>query len=195
MRHLSSESSNRLEIIEVEDITDNAISGAVKHVEATLGDRGLDVLINVVGSNQPVTSDGLRTLKSTDLLTAFNTNVLTTHVMISHMLPLLKKGEAKKIINISTSLGSIAYARQTSFAPVHAYKISKAALNMLTAQYAVDLEKDGFCVLAVSPGVSIGNWPTWNQHIFCSSNILLCGGFMPITYSECKSVDGACFID
>ena len=114
----------------------------------------MDVLINVIGSNQPATPGGLRTLKSTDLLTAINTNVLTAHVTISHMLPLLEIGKEKKIINISTSLGSIAYARQTSFAPIHAYKISKAALNMLTAQYAVDLEKDGFCVLAISPGVS-----------------------------------------
>lgn len=144
--------SSRLKVVEAEDITS---SKAVEHVEAALNGRGLGVLVNVVGSNQPVTPNGLRTLKSTDLSTAINTNVITTHLMISRMLPLLEKGKEKKIINISTSLGSIAYARQTSFAPVHAYKISKAALNMLTVQYALDLENDGFTVLAISPGVSI----------------------------------------
>ncbi|OQE46554.1 hypothetical protein PENCOP_c001G01672 [Penicillium coprophilum] len=33
-----------------------------------------------------------------------------------------------------------------------AYKTSKAALNMLTAQYAQQYARDGFTVLAISPG-------------------------------------------
>ena len=39
--------------------------------------------------------------------------------------------------------------------PVPAYKISKAALNMLTLQYAQTYASEGFTFLAVSPGVSI----------------------------------------
>lgn len=35
-----------------------------------------------------------------------------------------------------------------------AYKVTKAALNMLTVQYAQDLEEEGFTVLAITPGVS-----------------------------------------
>lgn len=35
-----------------------------------------------------------------------------------------------------------------------AYKISKAALNMLTVQYAQQYADDGFTFLAISPGVS-----------------------------------------
>jgi NAD(P)-dependent dehydrogenase (short-subunit alcohol dehydrogenase family) len=38
-----------------------------------------------------------------------------------------------------------------------AYKISKAALNMLTVQYAQQYADEGFTFLAVSPGVSISN--------------------------------------
>lgn len=38
--------------------------------------------------------------------------------------------------------------------PAPAYKISKAALNMLTVQYAESLAKEGFTVFAISPGVS-----------------------------------------
>jgi NAD(P)-dependent dehydrogenase (short-subunit alcohol dehydrogenase family) len=34
-----------------------------------------------------------------------------------------------------------------------AYKITKAALNMLTVQYALEYEKEGFIIFAVSPGV------------------------------------------
>lgn len=45
-------------------------------------------------------------------------------------------------------------AREVAFARCPAYKISKAALNALTVQYATSYEEDGFIFLAVSPGVS-----------------------------------------
>jgi NAD(P)-dependent dehydrogenase (short-subunit alcohol dehydrogenase family) len=35
----------------------------------------------------------------------------------------------------------------------HAYKISKAAMNMLTMQYAVDYKSEGLTAFAISPGV------------------------------------------
>jgi NAD(P)-dependent dehydrogenase (short-subunit alcohol dehydrogenase family) len=41
------------------------------------------------------------------------------------------------------------------FQPTPAYKVSKAALNMLTVQWAESLENDGFTVLAVCPGVGV----------------------------------------
>jgi NAD(P)-dependent dehydrogenase (short-subunit alcohol dehydrogenase family) len=37
--------------------------------------------------------------------------------------------------------------------PGPAYKITKAALNMLTAQYAHTYGKEGFVIFALSPGV------------------------------------------
>ena len=51
-------------------------------------------------------------------------------------------------------MGSITRARDYSFATTHAYKITKAAMNMLTAQWAMELESEGFTVLAITPGVS-----------------------------------------
>jgi len=52
-------------------------------------------------------------------------------------------------------MGSIALAKDYMFAPAHAYKISKAALNMLTAQYAADFADKNFTFLAISPGVRV----------------------------------------
>jgi NAD(P)-dependent dehydrogenase (short-subunit alcohol dehydrogenase family) len=37
--------------------------------------------------------------------------------------------------------------------PTPAYKISKAALNMLTVQYALALAEEGFIFVPLSPGV------------------------------------------
>ena len=51
-------------------------------------------------------------------------------------------------------MGSIAYAERFKVAPTHAYKVSKAGLNMLTVQYAMEYADQGFTFLAISPGVS-----------------------------------------
>lgn len=54
----------------------------------------------------------------------------------------------------STTLGSMTMAPTYSIFPVPAYKVAKAALNMLTLQYAQSFAKDGFTFLSISPGVS-----------------------------------------
>ena len=52
-------------------------------------------------------------------------------------------------------MGSISHASRFVMAPTPAYKVSKAALNMLTVQYALEFGNDGFTVIALSPGVCI----------------------------------------
>jgi NAD(P)-dependent dehydrogenase (short-subunit alcohol dehydrogenase family) len=52
-------------------------------------------------------------------------------------------------------MGSISRSREFMFQPAPAYKISKAALNMLVVQYAAYLEKEEFIVFSIDPGVSI----------------------------------------
>jgi NAD(P)-dependent dehydrogenase (short-subunit alcohol dehydrogenase family) len=51
-------------------------------------------------------------------------------------------------------MGSISWAGKFAMAPIQAYKVSKAALNMLNAQYALDHAEAGFTFLCVSPGVN-----------------------------------------
>ena len=52
-------------------------------------------------------------------------------------------------------MGSLTWAPKYKMAPTQAYKVSKAALHMLNAQYALDHADAGFTFLCVSPGVSI----------------------------------------
>lgn len=61
---------------------------------------------------------------------------------------------SKTYISRSTTVGTFAKAEDFRVAPTPAYKVSKAALNMLTVQYAQQYETEGFTILAVSPGVS-----------------------------------------
>lgn len=54
----------------------------------------------------------------------------------------------------SSTVGSIYESHLTRHMPTPAYKITKAALNMLTLQWAEEYESKGFTICAISPGVS-----------------------------------------
>jgi len=54
----------------------------------------------------------------------------------------------------SSATGSIAWASRYADVPAQAYKVSKAALNMLTVQYALQFADQGFIFVPMCPGVS-----------------------------------------
>jgi NAD(P)-dependent dehydrogenase (short-subunit alcohol dehydrogenase family) len=54
----------------------------------------------------------------------------------------------------SSSVGSITRQPRYKDFPAAAYKITKAALNMLTVVWAQELAKEGFTVISQNPGVS-----------------------------------------
>ena len=167
-------SGNRIQNVTVDDITDETnVQKALSNVEKALQGQGLDVLINNAGV-QPF-SPKLCDVPAQQLVDVFNVNVVSAHIFTAAALPLLRKGRERRIINMSvtrieysrlsreltlcafrsTVMGSIAYAPHFKVAPTHAYKISKAAMNMLNAQYALEYGDEGFTFLAISPGVSI----------------------------------------
>jgi NAD(P)-dependent dehydrogenase (short-subunit alcohol dehydrogenase family) len=55
-------------------------------------------------------------------------------------------------------MGSISMSHFVKEKHTPAYKITKAALNMLGVQWSYALESDGFTVLLISPGVSTFNY-------------------------------------
>ncbi|KAL8952132.1 MAG: hypothetical protein Q9222_001944 [Ikaeria aurantiellina] len=149
------EASNGRVVFVALDTTDpTSIRDAFASVESKLGGRGLDVLINNAGI-MPVTKGGVEAMGN--LSETLNTNVKSVHQVTSTFLPLLRKGVQKRVFNMlklnsSTTLGSMTLAANYHSMPVPAYKVSKAALNMLTVQYAIALEKEGFTFVAISPG-------------------------------------------
>ncbi|KAH8804307.1 dehydrogenase [Flagelloscypha sp. PMI_526] len=141
----------RVHFVEIEITDAVGIQKAVKEVEAILEKHNstLDVLVNNAGVVS-FTPGGID--KMTDLDEILRVNLTGTHQVTAAFLPLLKKGKAKKIANMSSPLGSLSLVSKYGMIPSSAYKISKAALNMLTAQYAHDLAKDDFKVFCLSPG-------------------------------------------
>ncbi|PYI08315.1 short-chain dehydrogenase-like protein [Aspergillus sclerotiicarbonarius CBS 121057] len=149
LKQLVAQSSGRVQSIPIDVENKTSVQAAAAIIEQALAGSGLDVLVNNVGI-MPVTPNGIETMN--DLDSVFHTNVTSAHIVTSAFLPLLKKGTQKKVINISTTLGSIAMAPRYAIFPVPAYKISKAALNMLTVQYAQSFADQGFTFLTLSPG-------------------------------------------
>lgn len=77
------------------------------------------------------------------------TNLLGAMKTALAFLPHVEAGAQKKIVSISSSLGSISATRGGNYA----YRSSKAALNMAMRSLAMDLKKHGIIVGLLSPGI------------------------------------------
>jgi len=149
LQKLAQSSGGRISIVKLVTTDKASIAQAATEVEHILGSRGLDVLVNNAGV-MPTTPGGIEAMD--DLEDVLLTNVTGVHMVTKALLPLLRKGDKKKVVNVSTTLGSIAKAKDYAFMPVPAYKISKTALNSLTVQYALQFADEGFTFFAISPG-------------------------------------------
>ncbi|MCJ1442568.1 MAG: hypothetical protein MMC23_003064 [Stictis urceolatum] len=144
-------SDDRIVYVPLDVSSSSSISSAVSQVSSHLkstGGLGLDALINNAGVQyQDGPPSGMDKLAET-----FDTNVIGVHRVTQAFLPLLEAGQGKKLVNISSTLGSIAMKGYSEKAPCPSYKISKAALNMMSAQYSLELGPKGFTVVHVNPG-------------------------------------------
>jgi NAD(P)-dependent dehydrogenase (short-subunit alcohol dehydrogenase family) len=135
------------------DVTSDA---SVAAAAAELADRvgTLDVLVNnagVSGAFDPVTWGQDPTTIDLDVLRGVvDTNVYGVIRVTNAMLPLLRESDAPRIVNTSSSMGSL--GRQPG--PVMAvYSSSKTFLNGITVQYARAFADTPVIVNAACPGL------------------------------------------
>jgi NAD(P)-dependent dehydrogenase (short-subunit alcohol dehydrogenase family) len=128
------------------DVTDpDSVAGAARQVDARYGH--LDVLVN----NAAVCYDTWQRAATADLAVvreAAETNLYGPWLMVQEFLPLLRRSEHPRIVNVSSEAAS--FAEMGGDTP--AYTASKAALNALTRMLAADLRGDKILVNAVCPG-------------------------------------------
>lgn len=142
--------------LDVDD--DESISAAVQHIKHEFG--RLDVLVNNAGICKE-TYDGQ--WPSRDFLRAeFETNVFGATILSAALLPLLRQSKSPRIINVSSGLGSISRCLATPdkspygvIVRVPGYRMTKSALNMLTAYQYQQLKGEGFKVWSFCPGFVI----------------------------------------
>ncbi len=83
------------------------------------------------------------------MLSAFQVNCIGALMLTRSLLPQIVLSEDKQIVNISSGFASIA---DNSSSRCYSYRISKAALSMVTKCVALDEEKHGVQCIAVEPG-------------------------------------------
>ncbi|GAA3025253.1 SDR family NAD(P)-dependent oxidoreductase [Streptosporangium longisporum] len=119
------------------DVTDDA-SVAAAAADVAEHEGSIDVLVNNAGIAGPRTDP--TALTGADALGVLDVNLVGVVRTTTAFLPLLRRSPDPVIVNVSSGLGSLAFTHDPSriessvVAPL--YAASKAALTMLTTQYA-----------------------------------------------------------
>ena len=120
--------------------------------------KKLDILINNAGvlltGNLFVTNSS--TVSDKDLKDTFQTNFFSVVSLTQKLLPLIKKSDAGRIVNVSTILSSLTLhsAKESPITPAKeiAYNASKSALNAFTIHLAIELKDTNIKVNSGHPG-------------------------------------------
>jgi NAD(P)-dependent dehydrogenase (short-subunit alcohol dehydrogenase family) len=137
------------------DVTDDASVAAAAELIAERAGR-LDTLVNNAGitgghPQQPSTVD------PAIIRTVVETNVIGVIRVTNAMLPLLRRSPSPRIVNMSSSVGSLtrqsAPASDTTTGPIAvAYSTSKTFLNAVTLQYVRELADTNILINSACPG-------------------------------------------
>ncbi|EJD04817.1 short-chain dehydrogenases/reductase [Fomitiporia mediterranea MF3/22] len=142
----SDENKNKNVIVIKADLTDyKTLKAAAGDVSKATGGT-LDYLINngalLWHERAELTVDALY----------FKTNVIGVTHTINAFIPLLRAGKTKKVLVVSSGMGSIRFNLDTNSDTNVAYSISKAAVNMVVVKFATRYKQEGFTIVAVTPG-------------------------------------------
>ena len=141
--------------VQLDVTSDDSVAAAAEEIARRHG--VLDILVNNAGILPEATTpndDGA--LRVDIFTTTFDTNVFGVVRVIDAMLPLLRKSAAGRIVNVSSTMGSLTDQSDPA-SPyyglvVPAYQTSKAALNGLTIALAKSLADTTITVNSVCPG-------------------------------------------
>ena len=115
--------------------------------EIETGFSRLDILVNnaaiLYDSNQSTVNANLEIARQ-----ALNTNLFGPWLLCQTFIPLMKRNNYGRIVNVSSGSGSLHYM----VGGTPAYGVSKVALNALTKKLASELEGTNILVNSVDPG-------------------------------------------
>jgi NAD(P)-dependent dehydrogenase (short-subunit alcohol dehydrogenase family) len=119
----------------------------------------LDILVNNAGiclENPNGSGSDPSTLSSEILRETFETNFFGTVALTQKLLPLIRRAQAGRIVNVSSIMGSLTLHSDPSSPIYHsrvfAYNTSKSALNSFTVHLAYELRHTSIKVNSCHPG-------------------------------------------
>lgn len=153
---LTADHGNSVSALEIDINSSDSITSAISTIQSEVG--RVDVLVNNAGIIYEEKD------RVTNLRMTLETNVTSTFALSEGLKPLLlaqvsggKKD--KRIINVSSSLGSVTWRSDPGHInyaiPYTEYRMSKAALNMLTSCQSYELAEHDVKVFAFDPGYTV----------------------------------------
>ncbi|HEY4239450.1 MAG TPA: SDR family oxidoreductase [Kofleriaceae bacterium] len=108
-----------------------------------LGGEAIDVLVNNAGVMGGDELDG------DDVIATYRVNAVGPLLLSMALRANLRKGKGKKILHLTSGMGSIA---DNHSGGAYGYRMSKAALNMMSRSLAMDLRHEGIVSAVINPG-------------------------------------------
>ncbi|MCV2883407.1 SDR family oxidoreductase [Aestuariibacter sp. AA17] len=143
-------------LIQLDITREEDIQATAKHIEASFG--RLDILVNNAGVivEGEWVQNNAQTISQSELADTFNINLFSQIALTQALLPLIKKSQAGRIVNVSSILGSVSVNADLSSGweavKPFAYNASKAALNMFTIALSQSLLDTPVKVNSAHPG-------------------------------------------
>lgn len=128
---------------EVAKITGGGLGYLIHNAAYVSGKSGFQTLI-----------DGTQDALVEDLNESFQANVVGTVNVVNAFLPLIRKGQVKKVIVTSTGMADLDLINRFDIAIAAPYAVTKGASNVLVAKYHAALgKKEGILFFSMSPGL------------------------------------------
>ncbi len=127
------------------DVTDAA---SVRTAAAELAGIPIDLLVNNAGVGSPK-GQKLGSLDYAAWQRVLDTNTLGPMRVVEAFLGNVEKGRQKKIVTITSGMGSIG---DNGSGGSYAYRSSKAAVNMVVKSLSIDLAERGITCVVMNPG-------------------------------------------
>ena len=129
------------------DVNDTrSVQRFVEHVEKNFGAPA--ILVNNAGVYPEATEARVVDTKTSVWRETFETNLFGAVRMCREVVPLMQRVAYGRVVNLSSGLGQLSQMGAGS----PAYRVSKAALNALTATLAAEVKGQGILVNSMSPG-------------------------------------------
>ena len=162
---LAKKNQERLTLIQMDLADFQSIERSLESIKEHC--EGLDIVINNAAMRFPDEQELFGAVKAEEFLHSMNVNAVGPFMLVQTYIDLIKAGNSSRIVNVTTGpLVPVEYNLPYN------YCISKAALNMITRYFAVNLSEFGI--------ISIGMYPGWVQTEMGYSG----GGNPPLTVEQ-----------
>ncbi|MEO8342502.1 MAG: SDR family oxidoreductase [Gallionella sp.] len=128
------------------DVTDHA---EIAHLGQVLANESIDMLINNAGIYPDADKKGFGHTDYEAWMQAFRINTMAPLKMAETFAPQISRSKQKTIVTVTSKMGSIA---DNSSGGNYLYRTSKAAVNMVVKNLAIDLKPNGIIAVVFHPG-------------------------------------------